>query len=90
MSVTKLFSINRRIDAVLCTLVYVSVLHETLASQPRLLAMDLDPILTHAESGDLDAVKAILADSDSVNKRLKLRDADKRTASTHQQHSWQS
>eukprot|EP00439_Symbiodinium_sp_Y106_P062054 s1181_g9.t1 len=34
--------------------------------------MDLDPILTHAESGDLDAVKAILADSDSVNKRTAL------------------
>ncbi|CAE7250632.1 rplA [Symbiodinium sp. CCMP2456] len=67
------------LEACLCT-AYGSILHETLALQLRLLAMDLDPILTHAESGDLDAMKAVLADSDSVNKRLKLRDADKRTA----------
>ena len=59
-------------------------------AQLRLLAMDLDPILTHADSGDLDAMKAVLADSNSVNKRLKLRDADKRTASTHELSSWHS
>ena len=40
---------------------------------------DVDPLLAHAGSGDFEALKILLENSDSVGKRLKLRDADRRT-----------
>ena len=43
--------------------------------------MDLDPFLAHAQSGDLDAVKAALEakEASDVSKCLKARDEDRRT-----------
>mmetsp|Transcript_434 Transcript_434/g.1082 ORF Transcript_434/g.1082 Transcript_434/m.1082 type:complete len:240 (+) Transcript_434:31-750(+) len=44
------------------------------------MTSDLDALLLHAETGHLDGVKAALAESANPGKRLKIRDADRRTA----------
>ena len=49
------------------------------SSRFEAMASDIDPLLVHADSGDFDAVKRVLEESDTVSKRLKLRDVDKRT-----------